>query len=68
MKTIVLICPNDDCLAMVEIEVQEIIPARNMRGRMEDAILEEGGDFSPCECPECGADFSREAVHEAAFN
>ena len=53
---------------MVEIEVQDIIPARNLRGRMEDAIPEEGGDFSPCECPECGADFSREAVHEAAFN
>jgi hypothetical protein len=34
---------------------------------MEDARPQEGGDFSPYECPACRADFEAEKIHEIAF-
>jgi len=64
MKTIPYECPR--CFHVSEIEVSPIIPPFT-KGRMEDAIPQEGGDFSPYECPKCKADFAASLIHEIAF-
>lgn len=65
-QTIKYTCPNPDCEAEVDVEVEDIVPAR-ISGPPEDCYPESGGDFSPYECPECKADFAASLIHEIAF-
>jgi len=64
MKKIQTEC--SDCGHAFEVTVEEVVPARNMNGRMEDAIPEEGGNIYPSECRECGVELDIEFYLVAA--
>lgn len=52
-------CP--ECDAETELDVEPIIPAK-IYGPPENCYPAEGGDFTPTECAECGAEIRPETV------